>query len=67
MLHVLQLVYQAEVSAQAFVVLDEVFFEIHDVIVGSFFCTVDVDASEVLVVNGLNQGKAIGVRVVFMD
>ena len=27
--------------------LNEVFFEIHDVLVGSFFCSVDVDVTEI--------------------
>jgi hypothetical protein len=57
MLHILQLLDQAHVLAHTFVILDEVFFEIHNVLVWGLLGPVDVDVAEILIVGSLNESE----------
>jgi len=43
MIHIFGVIYNADVSFHSFVVLDEVLFEIHNVLIGRLFGAVDID------------------------
>lgn len=57
MLHILQLLDQTHVLAHTFVILDKVFFEIHNVLVRGLLGPVDVDMAKILIVGGLDEGE----------
>lgn len=52
MIHILDLIHQSHVSAHSIIILYEILFEIHNVFVWGFFCTVDVDVAEVAILGG---------------
>lgn len=56
MIHIFYLLDKAHIFVHSFVVLDEVFFEIHNVLIWGFFCTVDVNVTEIAVLDGLDEG-----------
>lgn len=47
MLHILELLHQAHVLAHALIVLNEIFFEIHNVLIGRLFGAENVDTAEI--------------------
>lgn len=57
MLHIFQLLDEAHVLAHALVVLDEIFFEIHNVLVWRLFRSIDVDMAEIFIVGCLDEGE----------
>jgi hypothetical protein len=57
MLHIFQLLDEAHVPAHALVVLDEIFFEIHNVLVWRLFRSIDVDMTEIFIVGCLDEGE----------
>ena len=56
MLHIFELLDEAHVLAHAFIVFDEIFFEIHNVLVGWLFGSIDVDVAEIFIVGCLDEG-----------
>lgn len=57
MLHILQLLDQPHVLAHTFIILNEVFFEIHNVLVWGLLGPIDVDVAEILIVGGLDESE----------
>jgi len=55
--HVFELVDHPKVLIQALVVLEKVLFEIHNVLIGGLFGTVDINGSKVPVFGGLDVGQ----------
>lgn len=57
MLHIFQLLYEAHVLAHALIVLDEIFFEIHNVLIWRLFRSINVDMTEIFIVGRLDEGE----------
>ena len=55
MLHIFELSDEAHVPAHALIVFDEFFFEIHNVLVGWLFGSVDVDVTEIFILRCLDE------------
>ena len=60
-LDLLHSLHQLSVSVEPSIVLDEVFLEVHDVLVGRFLGAVDVNGSEVGVGCVLHEGQQVKV------
>ena len=56
MVHVLELRYERCEPGHALGIFDEVFFEIHYVLVWGLFCAVNIDVPEVFILRGFNEG-----------
>lgn len=56
MVHILQLRYERCEPGHALGIFDEVFFEIHYVLVWGLFCAVNIDVPEVFILRGFNEG-----------
>jgi hypothetical protein len=56
MVHVLQLRNEGGEPGHALGILDEVFFEVHYVLVWSLFRAVDIDVAEVFIFGGFDEG-----------
>lgn len=66
-LHVPELLQKPHVLAHSLTVLDEVFFEIHNVLVGRLFGPKDIDSSEIFILSGLDGGEGKQVVRVGLD
>lgn len=53
MIHILYLIHQSHVFAHSIIILNEILFEIHNVLIWGLFGAVDVDVAEVAVLGGL--------------
>jgi hypothetical protein len=61
-LHIPELLDEAHVFAHTFVVLNEIFFEIHNVLVWWLFGPKDVDVPEIFIIGSLNKGERGQIR-----